>query len=315
MNTPLKVFVLLLALAAGSATASGVDDLRGADAALKKGQFKEAVVHANKAIASGQLKKSTLAIAYMRRAQAYAALGDAKNAIESCTKVIELDPTTPLGYSLRGSLYIQLKEFEKAIEDYTRVIALDPRKANGWTNRAIAKVTKGDLGTSLQDLRRAIEVEPNNPVAYYYRANLYFYQGNYAAAAADYRKHSELVPGDAYTIIKLYQTAARVDENARTEFLRLAAGVTTRDWPYPIIELYLGKRTPQSLIEQVRGAASRPELERACETYFYVGYQYLLNEDQQSAKMLFERAVATGVSDFNEYKTAKAEIWRLKPAP
>ena len=315
MKYYLGILFVLTGLAAEPVLAGGVDDLRGADAALRKGQFQEAIALANQAIASGQLNKPTLAVAYMRRAQAYAALGDANNALQSCTKVVELDPINPLGYSLRGNLFLQLQEYDKAIDDFTRVIALEPGRASGWAKWAVAKITKGDLGTPLQDLRRAIEVEPNDPIAYYYRANLYFYQGNYAAAAADYRKHAELVPGDPYTVIKLYQTAARIDKNAIAELNRLAATVKTRDWPYPVIELYAGKKPPQSLLDRVSGATSRKEKERACETYFYVGYWYLLNGDHDKAKSLFEQAVATGISDFNEYKTAEAEIWRLQTRP
>ena len=175
----------------------------------------------------------------------------------------------------------------------------------------MAHLGKGNLGSPLEDLRHAIEAEPDDPVAYYYRGNLYFYQGKYAAAAADFRRHAELAPGHPYTLIKLYVTTARTGKDAKPELRTRAAKLRSKDWPFPIIELYLGRVSAESVLDTVSGKGSRRQKERACEAYFYVGYYFLLAGDTDRAKNLFEKALATGVEDFNEYKTAKAELWRL----
>ena len=306
------VAALGLTLITSSVMAAGTDDLNRADALLREGQARRALQLYDQAIASGDLNRRGVIVAYLKRADAYLALGELDNAHASFTRVIELDPRNPLGYHFRGQLYMQRKQFDKAIRDFTRVILLDPSKAEGWYNRAMAHLAKGDLGSPLEDLRRAIEAQPNDPVAYYYRGNLYFYQGNYAAAAADFRRHAELAPDNPYTAIKLYATAARAGENATHELRALAARVKNKTWPYPIIELYLGERTPQSVLDEVAASGAGPRhKERDCEAYFYVGYYFLLAGDTSRAKALFEKALATGVEDFNEYKVAKAELWRL----
>ncbi len=312
MKTYTRILIALTAFAFGPALAAGLDDLKRADNALEQGKPQQALELADQALASGELNIAWKAVAHLKRAEAFMALNKPQQALASYSRVVEIDPRNPLGFSFRGQLYMQLQKYDEAIRDFTRVIALDPGKATGWINRAMASMAKGSLGDPLQDLRRAIEVEPDNPVAYYFRANLYFYQGNYAAAASDYRRHTELAPGDAYSIIKLYQTAARVQDDAKQELARLAGTIEARKWPYPVVELYLGKLAPQDLLDKVSSAQTRGERERALEIYFYVGYYYLLAGDKARAIELFERAVATGITDFNEHKTAKAEIWRLK---
>jgi len=307
----LSSVALLLLLTSGYANAAALDDLKQGDAALAKGEPQRALQLIGKAIAAKELNVAMLAYAHLKQAEAYTALGDPQHALQSYTRVVEINPRNPLGYSFRGQIYMQLGQYDKAVRDFSRVIALDPRKATGWNARAMARLSRGDLGGPLEDLRHAIEVEPNNPVAYYFRANLYFYQGNYAAAAEDFRRHAELVPGDAYTVIKLYLTMARSEQGARQRLEELAKTVTDSSWPRPIIDLYLGKVSPQSILDTVETGATRAQKERACEAYFYVAYHYLLTGDQPRARELFEKAVATGITDFNEYKTAQAELWRL----
>jgi len=301
---------VLLAVSA-SARSGGMDELKQGDALLRQGHARRALQALDSAIASKELSVAVLAIAYIKRAEAATALGDAKLAIESYTKVVEIDPRNPVGYNYRGRLYLQLQQHDKAVADFSRVIALDPNKAEGWSNRAMARLARGDIGGPLEDLRYAIQAEPNNPAAYYFRGNLYFYQGNYAAAAADFRHHAKLVPGDAYTVIKLYLTAARSEDKAEQELSTLAREVTGKAWPRPILDLYLGKRDAESILTELQPAGSREQRERACEAYFYIAYYFLLGGKQDKARELFAKAVATGVSDFNEYKTAKAELWRM----
>lgn len=303
--------VLGLVLVTNGVMAAGTDDLNRADALLNRGEARRALQLYDQAIASGDLNRAGVIVAYLKRANAYLALGELDNAQASFTRVVELDPRNPLGYHFRGQLYLQRKQYDKAINDFTRVILLDPDKAEGWYNRAMAQLAKGDLGSPLEDLRRAIEAQPNDPVAYYYRGNLYFYQGNYAAAAADFRRHAELAPNNPYTAIKLYATAARSGENAIGELRKLAARFDREAWPYPIVALYLGERSPQSVLDEVAAAGAQQQKGRACEAYFYVGYYFLLAGDTGRAKALFEKALATGVEDYNEYKIAKAELWRL----
>ena len=47
-------------------------------------------------------------------------------AIEECTKAIQLDPTFTTAYNFRGDTYFYLGQYEYAIKDYSKVIELDP---------------------------------------------------------------------------------------------------------------------------------------------------------------------------------------------
>jgi len=309
---PIAAALILTLAIAGPAWAGGAEHLQQGETEMHRGRYEQALASFTRAIDSPDLKGSLYAIAFIKRGEAYAALRRYNDAIRDYDRVIEFNPKNPLGYNYRGYVLLEAKRYDEAIRDFTRAITLDPKFVNAWNNRAMAGVAKGEIGRPLEDLRRAILADPDNPVAYYYRGNLYFYQGNYVAAAADFARHAELAPGELYTAIKLYLTLTRSGEDGLGALRKLAPGIKTQGWPSSVLDMYLGRSTPESVLAQLPTTNDDAARERACEIYFYVAYHYLIAGDRARAKSLFEKAVATNVLDFNEYRIAKAELWRLQ---
>jgi lipoprotein NlpI len=75
--------------------------------------------------------------------------------------------------------------------------------------------------------------------------------------------------------------------------------------------MYLGRLTPAAVFDQA--VDSDPKRQRAmqCEAYFYVGYHLLIEGKRSEAAAMFQRAVATGVTEFIEYQAARAQLSRL----
>ena len=110
-----------------------------------------------------------------------------------------------------------------------------------------------------------------------------------------------------YTMAYRFLVRTRLGEDGAAELAANAARLTSTEWPYPILELLLGKRSPEDTLAAAATANER------CEAGFYVGEWYLARDDRAKARPLLQRAVDTCPKSFGEYFAAVAELKRLGP--
>jgi lipoprotein NlpI len=84
-----------------------------------------------------------------------------------------------------------------------------------------------------------------------------------------------------------------------------AQRMTNRDWPYPVLELFLGRSDEAATL----AAAGKPD--QRCEARFYVGEWHLLKGDRAAARKGFEEAIGLCPKGFIEYNAAQGELRRL----
>jgi lipoprotein NlpI len=84
-----------------------------------------------------------------------------------------------------------------------------------------------------------------------------------------------------------------------------AAKLKPPEWPYPIVELFLGSRTPAATLGAANGVNQR------CEAQFYVGEWYVLHRDGAAADSL-KAAIEICPKHLIEYSSAQAELKRLQ---
>ena len=77
------------------------------------------------------------------------------------------------------------------------------------------------------------------------------------------------------------------------------------DWPYPVVELFLGRRTAEAML----AASTKPD--EKCEAQFYVGESRLMRGERAGAVELLKAAVESCPKDYIEYRGAVAELKRL----
>jgi lipoprotein NlpI len=117
-----------------------------------------------------------------------------------------------------------------------------------------------------------------------------------------------LDPKSAVTVLWLYLIHARSGaETAATELETNAKNLNQPDWPYPLVELFLGRRTLETTL------AAATKLVDHCAAQFYVGEWQLLRDDRLAAKMSMRAAVGICPKDLMEYDVALAELQRLQP--
>jgi lipoprotein NlpI len=251
------------------------------------------------------------AIAYNNRGIAKQAKRDPDGAISDYTRAIELDPDYAIAYRNRGDAKQQKSDPDGAIADYNRAIELDPKYVYAYGSRGYAQFLKGGLDAAIADYTRAIELDPKYAPPYNNRGQITFLKGDPAGAISDLARAQELNPGYAYTSLWLYLARSRAGQDSKEELSANAAKLDGAKWPAPVVALYQGKGTPESVMAAAKSTDPKTEKEQVCEANFYVAEWQLLKNDQQHALPLLRAAAEQCPRNFREYSAAALELKRL----
>jgi lipoprotein NlpI len=227
-------------------------------------------------------------------------------AIADYTEAIRLQPSATL-YDKRGAAFQAKGDIDHAIADFSEAIRFEPF-ARRYNIRGNAYDTKGEHDCAIADYTEAIKLDPEREWHIDSRGHANFHAANYAAAASDFSSVVRKKPGDAYAILWLYLAQARGgNPNARAELQTNAAKLKQPDWPYPAMELFLDRRTPEATI------AAAGEANERCEAQFYIGQWHLMRGDRTRA--IDALKVATDACDRDEdwimHTGVRAELKRL----
>jgi lipoprotein NlpI len=176
-----------------------------------------------------------------------------------------------------------------------------------YRNRGNSYRDKGDLDRAIADYDRLIDLEPNNASYRASRGYVRFYKAEFPDAATDFLRVLE-TQDDAYPMIYRYLARARAGESAAASELEANSGrLKTKAWPYPAIELFLGRRQPEATL----AAADRPN--DRCEAQYFIGEWHLLQKNRPQAEEALRAAANSCPTGFIEYNAAVAELKRLNP--
>jgi hypothetical protein len=87
-----------------------------------------------------------------------------------------------------------------------------------------------------------------------------------------------------------------------------ASALKQSDWPFPAVELFLGRRTATATL----AAATKPD--ERCEAQYYIGEWYLLHDDKTCAPPALEAAAGPCPKNFDEYASSHRVAPRPTPA-
>jgi tetratricopeptide (TPR) repeat protein len=279
------------------------------------------------------------ASAYYNRGMAYLHMENLDRAIADFTKAIEFDPRHADAYTGRGQALRGKGALDRAIADHSKAIEIDPQHADAYNDRGLAYRSKGELDRAIADYTKAAEIDPQHADAYNNRGNAYGAKGDYDRTIADYARAIELDPtvsayarslgiarygrgefagaavallraveleDDAYAMLFRYLARSRAGEKAAAELEANARRLISKQWPYAVTELYLGRRSTEATLDAADEADDR------CEAHFYIGQWHLLKGSPAPARAAFEHAAKTCPQTFIEYEVAVAELKRMK---
>jgi lipoprotein NlpI len=180
------------------------------------------------------------------------------------------------------------------------VVRINTRYQFSFYNRGILWDIKGDLERAIADQTEAIRLDPKFAEAYAQRGYALFSKLDFSGAAADLLKATQLAD-DARAMLLRHVARARAGENATTELEANSARLKTKQWPYLIIEMFLGRRSPEATLR----AATPSE---RCVAEFFISEWHLMRGDPQTARSKWRITVDACPPTSLEYRTAKAEL-------
>jgi tetratricopeptide (TPR) repeat protein len=246
---------------------------------------------------------------FLRRAVAYFEKKDYEHAFADYSEVIRIDPK-PAAYVTRGNAYAAKNDYTHAIADYTEAIRLEPENADAHGIQGGVLLYQGKIGEAVAEFREAVKLGAKD-----YRFSLgkaLFDQGKSGEALAEFREAVETMRDDTYPMLWLYLARARSGaEDAKAELAANEKNLKKRDWPYPVVELFLDRRKPKAALAAATKGDDR------CEAQFYVGEWRLLRGDRRAGMMNLKAAVDTCPKSFGEksrpeLESARAELKRLQ---
>jgi lipoprotein NlpI len=265
-----------------------------------------AIASCTKVIDSKKWTGANLARAYVARGIAYEDKQDFDHAIANYTQAIEFDPKEPRNYNNRCFAHNNKNELDLAIADCNQAILLDPKFSRAYINRGVAYYHKQDYAHAIADYNQAIEIDSKYAPAFEKRGIAYDDNKDYDHAISDYKQAIELDRRSAYSAIWLFVASTRSGKSAHADLEANAARINHTEWPYPIIEMFLGNKTPEDILSAATNPNSR------CEAQLYVGEWQLLQKDPGKAAPFLHKASETCPKDFVEYSRALAELKSMK---
>jgi lipoprotein NlpI len=260
----------------------------------------------SKVIKDGSQTKQRLAKAYYNRGTSYEDKNELDLAIADLSKAIELDPKYQDAYLNRGSCYDANGDYAKALADDDKAIELEPGFINAFDNRAQLYDSLGQYSRAIADYTKVIELNPKygDLSRYYIRGLSRYYDGDFKGAAADFVEslRTEVNPN---AMLHLYLARSRVSEPADSELEEHMRELDSKEWPFPVMELYLAKRSPESALKLATGDYDK------CSATYYVGEWHLMKGDKPSAEARLRDAIASCPKDANPREGATAELKRI----
>ena len=95
-------------------------------------------------------------------------------------------------YNNRCIAYVDLGNYSQAIDDCSRGLEIRPGDVDTYISRGIAYAGLGNFKQAFEDYGRAIDIRPDFATAYYNRGFLYINQGNNISGCRDAQKACEL---------------------------------------------------------------------------------------------------------------------------
>jgi lipoprotein NlpI len=213
-------------------------------------------------------------------------------------------------YRLRGVAYSELDDNERSVRDFSSAIELEQVTVQYYEDRAIGYLRLRKFAEANTDLDMALGLDTKYPPAHREKGRLSAYQGEWDSAARSFSlaMQNDQGMGAAYGAIWLQVAAIRAGLDGTSPLPQLAAALPPAQWPAPIVQMLLGKISPEQAVAAADNRDPATYLEQQCEAYFYVGEYYMAQRDTERARAAFEATVATGVTEFLEYDWARREL-------
>ena len=285
--------------------------------------------------------------ANVKLAQTQAAQGDAKGALATLDKAVEMLPRVALIFNERGMLRRTAGRLDEAAEDFSTAMRLDPKFAVAIINRGVtlmdmnspqpaeidfdtalglqpqnvmlkqmraaARVVQGEFDKAIADYTDVSKANPTEALPIHERGFARFYKGDFAGAAADFEWTYGRQPQWMYLVpwqaLSLMR-AGQTDAGLKLLDPVLEKPSTETNWIGQLCAFLAGKIDEEALLKGTVDAEGKPVPTMLCEAHFFIAEKRLLADDAAGAKEHFEEAVATKVHHMAAHRASRFETAR-----
>jgi tetratricopeptide (TPR) repeat protein len=138
---------------------------------------------------------------------------DYRGALETFSKVKEMEKDIPLVYEYLGSCHMRLEQRPEAEQVYREALGRGLRSADFHINLGLLYFYRRQLPPAEKEFRAALALDDLNVEAHYRLADVYRAAKNYDGAIEHYRKALEINPSYVYALNGLGMTLATVGRN------------------------------------------------------------------------------------------------------
>jgi tetratricopeptide (TPR) repeat protein len=304
---------------------------------VQKGNYDSAIQDYDQAIRLDP----NFGLAFRNRGKVYYTRKDYANAIRDFGEAIRLDPRSNIAFRNRGDAYLYSLDYDRAMRDYDQAIRLDPGDSDSFVHRGVGHTNAGNYDGAIRDFNEAIRLGSDTIfVGYSFLADAYrkktdfanalvnydkaisivptsyalfgrglsnFYSGDFRAAARDMLQANDRDPAGPYPMLWRFLARGQLGQDGSDELDANIALAKTKDWPYGVLEFYLGRRTLAQLL------ADAASTEQKCQAEFYAGELHLVRGMRADALQAFKTALEICRKDLLEYEGAVIEIKRRRP--
>jgi tetratricopeptide (TPR) repeat protein len=175
---------------------------------------------------------------YIRRADAYLALGEDRAAESDLNVAIDMDPDIAIAHRMLGWLYRRRGDQRQAIRAFSEEIRLRPRRIDGYLDRGICHMNLKDLPAALADFDKAHDLAPKSPRPMFHRADCLL-RMSCAEEALEAVGHS-LRLGPGYLPAQMLKAHCLGKLNRWELARKCFEAVIARDDAYPAAHYHLG---------------------------------------------------------------------------
>jgi lipoprotein NlpI/V8-like Glu-specific endopeptidase len=251
------------------------------------------------------------AVALNERGDAWRGLRDYERALADYSRAIQLAGDWPEAYRDRGYLYHLLARHEEARADFNRALKLNSGDAEAWNGRALVSLSENRMPEAISDFNHAIALLPQSGAYFANRATARLIDGDEKRAIEDFRLAVKYDPEEPFVRLLLFIAQARAgqQEDAKGALAAYAESHGSADWPRPIVDLFLGKGSPDAVEKAAKVARERKdEAGQRFDADFYLGQWALLSGDEAAAAQRLKSVYDSSMREYLEFDIARADL-------
>lgn len=204
---------------------------------------------------------------------------------------------------------------EQAADSFAQALALDADSVEAHEAAAINAFERRDAAAALAQADETLRLAPSNTQARFTRAWTHYFASDLSTARGEFVDilQSRTEVERSYGAIWLYLTTRRLggDEAGSAGAVKPFLPTASRpEWPYPVLQYLQGQLDFNAALAASRDGA-QPNAGHECELYFFAGEKAIADGDPSQAHKLFDKSIATGVVEFNEFGMSQRELARL----